>query len=206
MGRRNLHTREQQREMAIAAAELILVREGIAGLTMRKVADAIGYTVGNLYLLFENQDQLLMSVNERTGDAIFAALRFAFESEDDPRLRLRNVAAAYVEFALRHASRWRLMFEHTLPADAPRPRTVDQRIQSMFELAESCVAPIVGHVSPAKMRLHATTLWSSVHGICTLAVTGKLKWSGVEDYRPFSDHLVDTFLEGLARKRTASRR
>lgn len=197
MGRRNLHTREQQREMAIAAAELILVREGLAGLTMRKVADAIGYTVGNLYLLFENQDQLLMSVNERTGDAIFAALRLAFESEDDPRLRLRKVAAAYVEFALGHASRWRLMFEHTLPPDAPRPRTVEQRIQSMFELAESCIAPIAGPVSAARMRLHATALWSSVHGICTLAVTGKLRWSGVEDYRPLSDHLVETFLEGV---------
>ncbi|HKY92232.1 MAG TPA: TetR/AcrR family transcriptional regulator [Nevskiaceae bacterium] len=206
MGRRNLHTREQQREMAIAAAELILVREGLAGLTMRKVADAIGYTVGNLYLLFENQDQLLMSVNERTGDAIFAALRFAFESEDDPRLRLRGVAAAYVEFALKHASRWRLMFEHTLPSDAPRPHTVEQRIKSMFDLVETSLAPLVGKAGPARMRLHATTLWSSVHGICTLAVTGKLRWSGADDYRPFSDHLVDTFLQGLSHKRAPSRR
>jgi hypothetical protein len=45
-----------------------------------------------------------------------------------------------------------------------------------------------------------------VHGICSLAVTGKLKWSGAEDYRPFSDHLVDTFLEGLKARRGSSRR
>lgn len=206
MGRRNLHTREQQREMAVAAAELILVREGMAGLTMRKVADAIGYTVGNLYLLFQNQDQLLMTVNERTGDAIYVALHLAFEAEKDPRQRLRDVAAAYVEFALEHAARWRLMFEHSLPPDAPRPRTVEQRIKSMFDLAEACIAPLAGNASGARMRLHATTLWSSVHGICTLAVTGKLRWSGIEDYRPFTDHLVDTFLDGLDRQARAQRR
>lgn len=187
--------------MAIAAAELILVREGMSGLTMRKVADAIGYTVGNLYLLFENQDQLLVALNERTGDAIYVALHFAFDAERDPRQRLRNVAAAYVDFALKHASRWRLMFEHSLPPDAPRPRTVELRILRMFELAEACIAPLVGNVGEKKMRLHATTLWSSVHGICTLAVTGKLKWSGIDSYRPFSDHLVDTFLDGLVRDR-----
>ena len=48
MGRRNDHTREQLREMVLSAAELLIVREGMAGFSMRKVARAIGYTVGQL--------------------------------------------------------------------------------------------------------------------------------------------------------------
>ncbi len=80
MGRRNLHSREQQQEMAIAAAELLLIRDGLAGLTMRRVAEVMGYTVGNLYLLFANQDVLLLAVNERTGDAIHSALRAAADA------------------------------------------------------------------------------------------------------------------------------
>ncbi len=198
MGRRNLHTREQQTEMAIAATELILVREGMQGLTMRKVADAIGYTVGNLYLLFQNQDQLLLAVNERTADAIYVALRDSVEGIADPRVQMREMSAAYVEFALRHASRWRLMFEHSLPVGAARPRAIELRIRRMFELVEAGLRPQMPGAPEERLRLTATTLWSGVHGICVLAVTGKLRWSGTDNYRDLSDHLVDTFLLGLA--------
>jgi AcrR family transcriptional regulator len=201
MGRRNLHTREQQIEMAIAAAELILVSEGMPGLTMRKVADAIGYTVGNLYLLFENQDQLLVAVNERTADAVYVALRDALEAAAEPRVQVREIAAAYIEYAMRHASRWRLMFEHSLPVGSPRPRAVELRINRMFELVQSALAPHLPGAPEPSLRLNATTLWSGVHGICVLAVTGKLRWSGTDRYRALSDHLVDTFLRGLAKAR-----
>lgn len=202
MGRRNLHTREQQIEMAIAAAELILVSHGMPGLTMRKVADAIGYTVGNLYLLFDNQDQLLVAVNERTADAVYVSLRDAIEEAAEPKAQVREIAAAYIEYAMKHASRWRLMFEHNLPVGSPRPRAVELRIKRMFELVESALAVHLPGATGASLRLNATTLWSGVHGICVLAVTGKLQWSGMDRYRVLSDHLVDTFLAGLPRTPT----
>lgn len=197
MGRRNLHSREQQQEMAIAAAELLLVKEGLAGVTMRKVALAMGYTVGNLYLLFENQDYLLLAVNERTGDAIHAALRDAVEAEPDVQRRPQALAAAYIEFARRHTHRWRLMFEHSLPLEAKRPPEADLRIRRMFELVMGTLKPLLPSLDASTAQRAATQLWSSVHGLCALAVTGKLRWSGVEDYRPASDALVATVLAGL---------
>lgn len=197
MGRRNEHSREQQREMAIAAAELILVRHGFSGLSMRKVADAIGYTVGNLYLLFENQDDLLALINERTTDAIYAQLRDALEGAATPQARLRRLAAAYIEFAQAHPHRFRMMFEHQLPEGMkPRPST-EVRIRRMFELVESALAPLLEGASKDRLRLAAATVWSGVHGICVLAITGKLAWSGRPDYRIFSDHLLSTYLAGL---------
>lgn len=197
MGRRNLHTREQQQEMALAAAELILVKEGLAGLTMRKVAEAMGYTVGNLYLLFENQDYLLLAVNERTGDAIHAALRDAADAEPDPARKPQALAAAYIEFGRRHTHRWRLMFEHSLPPEAKRPPEADVRIRRMFELVSGTLQPLLPGLDAAAARKAATLLWSSVHGLCALAVTGKLRWSGADNYRPLSDALVNTVLAGL---------
>src|SRR5919109_1486222 len=98
MGRRNEHTQEQQREIALSAAELLIVKEGIAGFSMRKVASAIGYTVGNLYLLFATQDDLLAAVNERTADAIHAHLQDVCEPLADPRERLRAMGGAYIDF------------------------------------------------------------------------------------------------------------
>jgi AcrR family transcriptional regulator len=197
MGRRNEHTKDQQREMAVAAAEAILVREGHAGLSMRKVADAIGYTVGNLYLQFKNQDDLLATINERTTDALYAYLTAAIAPLGNPQERVRALARAYIGFAQQHPHRFFLMFEHHLPEDMlPRP-AAETRIRRVFELVGSTVAPLLPQAGEAELHLAATALWSGVHGVCMLALTGKLKWSGLQHFEPLSDLLVDTFIAGL---------
>jgi AcrR family transcriptional regulator len=198
MGRRNEHTQEQQREMALAAAELLIVREGIAGFSMRKVAQAIGYTVGNLYLLFANQDDLLAAINERTADAMHAFLQDACEPQHDPRDRLRAMGGAYIEFAQRHPHRFRLMFEHQLPEDMqPRPST-DVRLKRLFDLVEHNLAPLVPGLKGEALRGAAAALWSAVHGVCMLSVTSKLrKWTGLADQRDLSDGVIDIFITGL---------
>lgn len=197
MGRRNEHTQEQQREMALAAAELLIIREGMTGFSMRKVAQAIGYTVGNLYLLFSNQDDLLAAINERTADAIHTCLSDVLEQVQEPRERLRAMGAAYIQFAQRNPNRFRLMFEHQLPDDMlPRPST-DIRLKRMFSLVEDHLRPLLAGIKPDALRTAAAALWSAVHGVCTLAVSGKLKWSGLSDYRDLSDGVVDIFLAGL---------
>lgn len=197
MGRRNEHTQEQQREMALSAAELLVVKDGIAGFSMRKVAQAIGYTVGNLYLLFSNQDDLLAAINERAADAMHAFLQDACEPHQDPRERLRAMAGAYVEFAQRHPHRFRLMYEHQLPA-AMQPRaSTEVRLKRLFELVERNLAPLLPGIKPDALRAAAAALWSAVHGVCTLAVSGKFKWSGLADQRDLSDGVVDIFINGL---------
>ena len=199
MGRRNEHTQEQQREMALAAAELLVVKEGIAGFSMRKVAQAIGYTVGNLYLLFANQDDLFASINERTADAMHAFLQDACEPQADPRQRLHAMAGAYIEYAQRQPHRFRLLFEHQLPESMqPRPST-DVRLKRLFDLVEGNLAPLVPGLKGDALRSAAAALWSAVHGVCTLLVTSKLrKWTGLTDPRDLSDGIVDIVLSGLA--------
>lgn len=207
MGRRNLHTREQQRDMAIAAAELILVREGIDELSMRKVAQAIGYTVGNLYLLFQNQDDLLAALNERTADAIYLSLRDRIEPLDDPRERLGAMARGYIEFATGNPHRWRLLFEHQLPEEMkPRP-SADARIRRLFELVEATLATLEPRLKAESLRLRATTFWGGIHGICSLAVSGKLSWGGrSSDYRLYCEEMIAAFFGAASSRAKAVRR
>ncbi len=206
MGRRNEHSQEQQREMALSAAELLIVREGIAGFSMRKVAKAIGYTVGNLYLLFANQDDLLAIINERTADAIHTFLQDALETAGDARERLRAMSGAYIEFARRNPNRFRLLFEHQLPADMQPRHSTDLRLKRLFGLVESQLRPLIPAARPEALRTAAAGLWSGVHGVCTLAVSGKLKWTGLTDYRDLSDGVVDLMVTGLATRKTVRKR
>lgn len=70
MARRSDHSRDELREMALTAAEQIVLENGYESLSARKVASAIGYTVGTLYLVFENLDDLVLQVNARTLDRL----------------------------------------------------------------------------------------------------------------------------------------
>ena len=52
--------------MAVSAAAKIITKEGVHGLTIRKVATAIGYAPGSIYNVVENIDDLIGRVNART--------------------------------------------------------------------------------------------------------------------------------------------
>ena len=74
MGRRNEHSREELRDLALRAAAEIVDSSSAAALSMREVARRIGYTVGALYIVFENLDDLIVGLNERTVAELRAAL------------------------------------------------------------------------------------------------------------------------------------
>ena len=74
MGRRNEHSREELKDLALRAAGDIVSESGAAQLSMREVARRIGYTVGALYIVFENLDDLIVNLNERTVIELRAAL------------------------------------------------------------------------------------------------------------------------------------
>src|SRR5512134_3891242 len=99
MARRNEHSREGIRRMALDAAERIVAAEGYKGLSARKVAAAIDYTVGTLYLVFENLDDLVLQVNGRTLDMLFDWLVTRVGDGDSPRDVLLALAGAYIAYA-----------------------------------------------------------------------------------------------------------
>jgi AcrR family transcriptional regulator len=72
MARRSDHTRDELHRLALDAARRITEREGLRGLRARQIARDIGYTIGTLYNLFEDLDDLILHLNGETLDALFA--------------------------------------------------------------------------------------------------------------------------------------
>src|SRR5262245_43721874 len=123
MGRRNEHSREELKELALRAAAEIVDANGAGALSMREVARRIGYTVGALYLVFENLDDLIVHLNERTVSELRMALERIRGRVNQPAQNLRLLVAAYFGFALLHTARWRQVFEHRLPDGQKAPAT-----------------------------------------------------------------------------------
>ena len=197
MGRRNDHSREELRQMIVYAAEKIVAEYGYAGLSMRKVASAIGYTVGTLYLVFRNQDALLFELNARTLDKLDEALEAALADEQDTLERLKTIARAYIRFAHSNRQRWLTAFEHRPPEDVPTPDWMNERIQRSFDIAIRELKPALPDASEEQLQVAASALWSGVHGICVLGMTNKLDSGGIADSEMLAGFLVETMLKGL---------
>jgi AcrR family transcriptional regulator len=201
MGRRNHHSRDQQRAMALEAAEALIDDAGMAGMSMRQVARAMGYSAGNLYLLYRNQDELLAAIADRTADMLLEHLRRCAADAPAAQLQLKAIACGCVEFAGINANRWRLLFERaqsTPEWDRPEPamtrRSVEPELYALFREQLRALVP-AGTAQAADAA--ALALWSSIHGLCVLAVNDGLSWSGHTDYRPLAELIVQSFVRGL---------
>jgi AcrR family transcriptional regulator len=194
MARRSDHSREEIRGMALAAAETIVANAGLPALTARRIAQAIGYTVGTLYLVFENLDDLILQVNGRTLDDLHAALSQAAEAAPAGAPRVEALARGYLEYARAQHRRWNALFLHQLPAGQPLPSWYATKIAAMFTLVEDALRSLSTGPIHGDVTIAARALWSGVHGICILDRTGRL---GPVAAKGLVDSLVANYLRGL---------
>lgn len=200
MARRSDHSREEIREMALLAAEKLISQQGYKGLSARKVASEIGYTVGTLYLVFKNLDELILYINARTLDDLYSAMESSIEKNRDAEACVVSLCHTYYLFAVQNTHRWSMIFEHSLPEDEKLPDWYGKKIMHGFNLLEQVLRPIAENCSQQEIGKAARVLWGGVHGISMLAVTEKLGVVGVESVNELLDSLVENYLAGFCRQ------
>lgn len=180
--------------MALAAAWRIAEAEGLRGLTARRVAREIGYTVGTLYNVFTDLDDLVVQLIGRIFDALYEELK-ELPLDGGPEADLRSLAKGYIRFTGRQPKLWGLLFEHQLPEGKEPPEENEAKIHLLLRLMERALGPLFSPGKEAE-RLHvARVLWASLHGICSLGSAGKL--TAGETTTTMVETLVTHFLVGL---------
>lgn len=199
MARRSDHSREEIQAMAIEAAIEVLNTEGPGSLSTRKVAKAIGYTVGTLYLVFKNIDELILKVNAATLDDLQSGIVAVSQDQLDPVATLKAMAVAYLHYAQDNFARWSLLFTWRLPEGEPVPEWFDAKVVGVFDKVKEPLQQIRPDADE-KAYLQATReIWSGVHGACDLGLNGKLSFGG--EFKPDTliESLVENYLVGFAK-------
>jgi AcrR family transcriptional regulator len=199
MARRSDHSREEIREMALSAAEQIVVEQGYKGLSARKIAAAIGYTVGTLYLVFQNLDDLILHINARTLDRLHARMTESRAISGDARDYLLQLGQVYIRFADADPHRWAMVFEHRFSEDQAVPAWYQEKITRMFSLVEDGLEPLANQRPQQEITQAARALWGGVHGICILALTDNLGAAGIDSVQELAQSLISNYLEGFSR-------
>ena len=197
MARRSDHSREEIREMAISAAEEIITTQGYQMLSARKVAGAIGYTVGTLYLVFENLDDLILQVNGRTLDRLHQQILADQEKCVDPEACLLQLGHSYIRFADCESNAWKTIFEHKLTDDHQAPDWYRDKVARMFALVEERLTQLPVDRNAQQIAEAARAIWGGVHGICILAINQTLGVAGVESVQNITQLLMSNFLKGF---------
>jgi len=196
MARRNKHSLEEIREMVLDAAETIIINDGYSALTVRKIAMDIGYTVGSIYMVFSNMADLVLHIRANTVDELTGQLQQM--QGRLPEQQLTELAKAYLHFAAQNFNRWTLIY---MP-DTETPEWYQQKIDEVFSRVEVLFAQFAPDSSAQQCKQAARALWSGVHGICTLSLSGKMDTADISDVENIIVLLVESFIGGWVRTLT----
>lgn len=192
MARRSEHSLEEIRVMVLNAAEAIVLKEGYSALTARRIAREIGYTVGSIYMVFNNMADLVMHIKARTLDDI--AVQLQQVQDCAPEQCIVEQARIYLSYASHNFNRWNMVFVQ----DAEIPEWYREKVDHVFSRVEAQFAKLAPQCSAQQSQQAARALWSGVHGICILSLPGKLNVTGIKDAENAIVLLVESFIGGWA--------
>lgn len=203
---RRAGARAATRDRILAAARTLYLAGGEDAVTMRRIAEAIDYSVPVIYAHFADKHALMRAISEIEWRALADVITRATARRRDPVARLRAGARAYVDFALAHADAYRLLFMVPVPPEQRRDTAArgDQAIDP-YALLRVWVAAVfaTGRVRASRLlapdaeATFAHALWQGVHGVVAMHLARDDGWTEPVDPRDTAALLVDLLLDGL---------
>lgn len=200
MGRRSLHTAGQLRELILEASTDLIEQGGLDALSAREIARRVEYSPGTIYNVFENLDDLVLTIEGRLLDRLAERLA-EVPFGKDARANVVSLARTYLEFTHANPKLWNLLFEHHMPDGNNAPAWYQQKLESLLSRVEAALAPLVPDGDPAAVKRAARVLWAGVHGITSLSTADKLSNVTTDAAGPLVEDLVGTYLTGLEHQR-----
>ena len=154
----------------------IISKEGLAGLSLRKVAKKAGVSHAAPYAHFADKQALIAAIStegyHRLYDQLTAAVAI---NEGDPQRILVEAGWSYVQFALNDPQRFKVMFSGILEQEKDYPEFREMALKSfelLVTLVKGCQA--AGLLAPDPADMVAVRLWSVVHGFILLLLEGQI--------------------------------
>ena len=160
-------------EAIVRSGRAILESEGLAGLTMHRVADAVGVRPPSLYKRVRNRGELVRLIGSDIARELGQTLDEAAPGAD-PRADLHSIALAFRSFARARPQAYRLLFDPLPDAWRPDPEAGREAVDVLFRVLSGVVAP--AEVLPA-----ARTLVAWAYGFVSMELADTFRLGGDVD-------------------------
>jgi AcrR family transcriptional regulator len=164
------------RQALLDAGEKLLETEGAAGLSLRALARETGVSHAAPYRHFADKTDLLAALAARGFARLARVLaETARAYPDAPGREFLTACRRYMELGLAAPAMYRLMFGQPQPGVGGQPE-LDEAGQAAYDALLCAMArgKAAGVFADAAEDTLAMAVWSMVHGITELAISGRL--------------------------------
>lgn len=191
--------RSRAKAYFLQATKSMISTEGVKSVTVRKVADAAGYTYPTLYNYFEDLNELLWETKRimirELADALPQTMHAPIRDAED----IKKVFRAYVEYYLINPHVFEFFYLCRLEKPNEKPDDTEPDYGTMWNETFSCFV-LNGRMREADVEVVAKTCIYAMHGMLTLHFSnnGDLR----EKTNLYSD--LDKMVDYLLKQREAS--
>lgn len=193
---RRLRAKEQVRSAIMDTAWQMVKEDGWQSLSIRKIADAIEYSVPVIYDHFENKEAILAEFGEVGFDMLSKKMKQAKEKHRNPVDQLKAMADAYWNFALKNKEYYQLMYGVGM-ACCDNEKCMENK-DGFDSLVMDSIEKIISKSKQPRTSvcLKYHTYWSILHGLVSIKIMGNSPVSG-ELNKMVMDDAIDGFIKNL---------
>jgi AcrR family transcriptional regulator len=156
---------QPRREQILAEATRLFISHGVAQVTTRQIAAAVGISQPSLYAHFPTRDSIAVEVCRRAFGRLRAGLIAAAAGGGDAPARFARMARCYIEFGLDHECPYRVAFMLDMPGQDSRDRDV---VVAAGVAAFSVLQALIAETHGEAADLAAQSAWAGLHGLVAL--------------------------------------
>ncbi len=193
---RKLRQKEEVRASILRAAWQLVSEEGWQALSIRKIADAIEYSVPVVYDHFVNKEAILLELTKQGFQILNTELIKAKKRSTNPEKQIEAMAYSYWEFAFDNKAYYQVMYGLGMPSCETVKETAELRAFSDLVLE-----PIRNLISSGKnpdvdpfLKLH--TFWSMLHGLISINMMGNNQNNEELNQKILQD-FISSFISGF---------
>ncbi len=190
------------RQALVESAEGIVADGGLSALRAREVAASVGCAVGAIYTHFPDMNALGAAVNARTLHRLEEQVAHEFSSlaAPDPKKALVTLGVTYHAFVEANPKLWSAIFElgYRQGDDTPAPEAPEHH--RLLDLIVAPLRTLLPHEHEKRLRTHARTLFSAIHGVVVLSQQRRFIAVPREEVPAEIAFVVEAFCDGIRKQ------
>lgn len=183
------------RKQIIAAAEELFLSEGLKNVSMRSIAQKIGYSATTIYIYFKNKEELIKELIKSNYDEFVQEIRSKFQPSDNPFENLNKVLNLYVQTAISNPAKYKLVINNYHNFTYPEFSS-DKYLgfNYILENIEKCIKK--GIFNKIKAKTATQGLWITTYGLLNMLTTSpdSVWWENRDE---LIGHTIKSALDGL---------
>ncbi|HEX5169986.1 MAG TPA: TetR/AcrR family transcriptional regulator [Cyclobacteriaceae bacterium] len=167
--------KEELKGKILHAAKELFMEKGFEETSIRNIAERIEYSPTTIYLYFKDKDEIFHALHQE-GFTLLNQYFRPLANVGDPFERLKAISKSYINFALENGEFYDLMFIINAPIKSVSKQDSNweegrRAFGFLVETINECIRK--GYFTGMDPEVLAFTVWSMVHGICSLEIRNR---------------------------------